>query len=318
MKIEIIRGLAAVVLSAAVISGPAIPQERKPPVKTPDPDDVTLGTLAVNLPVLVLDKHGQSVSGLQPDNFEVKEEGVPQTVRSVSTESDLPLALGVLMDCSNSVRPKLKFEQEAAMNFLDTVVRRRKDQALFVAFNTTVELLQDFTDDLEALRKAIYSTRASGSTSLYDAIYRVCEEKMHTGAARRALIAISDGEDNASEHTLDQAIDYAQRTETVVYCLGTANAGGFGVSGGVWDAPGNKELKKLADETGGKAYFPSRLIELERSFAEIGRELRSLYVVFYISTNQARDGKFREIDVKVRHASGTRTRAKRGYAAPRS
>ncbi len=293
-------------------------QQPKKETKSPEQENVRLGTLAVNLPVLVVDKHGQMVPGLQTGDFELKEDGTVQAIRSISTETELPLVLGVLLDASNSVRPKLKFEQEAAMNFLDTVVRRRKDKALFVAFNTTVELLQDFTDDLEGLRKAIYSTRASGSTALYDAVYRVCEEKMLGGSGRRALIVISDGEDNASEHKLEQAIDIAQRSETIVYALGTSNAGEFGVTGGILDTPGTKEMKRLAEETGGRAFFPTKIITLERNFAEIGRELRSLYVLFYISSNQNRDGKFRNIDLKVKNQAGARVRVKRGYTAPRA
>ncbi|MBI3951503.1 MAG: VWA domain-containing protein [Acidobacteria bacterium] len=281
-----------------------------------DPEQVRLGTIGVNLPVTVLDKKGRLVTDLTIDNFQVLEDGERQQLLSLSRENELPLNVGVLMDTSNSVRPKLKFEKDAAMNFLDTVVRRGQDLALFVTFSARVELLQDFTDNLEDLRDAIFSVKAGGPTTLYDAIYRVCEEKMPTAPGRRALITISDGEDTASHHTVEEAIEMAQKAEVGVYCIGTTNAGPFGVVRGVKDAPGNKELIRMAEETGGKAFFPSELLELDKIFADIGTELRGQYILFYVSSNQARDGKFRKIEVKIAGRDGLRVRVKRGFTAP--
>jgi Ca-activated chloride channel family protein len=278
---------------------------------------VRLGTIGVNLPITVFDKDGRLITELTKDDFEVTEDKVRQEIRSFSKENELPLSASLVMDISNSVRPKLKFEQEATMAFLDTIVRPRKDKALFVTFGSIVELHQDFTDDLEALKNAIYSVKSGGATALYDGIYRVLEEKMATASGRRAIIVISDGEDNSSEHTLEEVVDLAQRVEAVIYCIGTNNAGGFGVSGGVIDAPGNKELRKIADETGGRAFFPTKIIELERNFTEISKELRSQYVLFYVSSNQTRDGKFRDIDVKIPGRKGVEARTKRGYTAPK-
>jgi Ca-activated chloride channel family protein len=291
--------------------------QQRPQTTPRSQEDVRLGTIGVNLPITVFDKDGRLVTDLTKEDFEVKEDKVVQEIRSFSKENELPLTVSLLMDVSNSVRPKLKFEQEATMAFLDTIVRPRKDKALFVTFASVVELQQDFTDDLEALKTAIYAVKSGGATALYDAVYRSLEEKMTTAAGRRAVIVISDGEDNSSEHTLDEVVDLAQRVEAVIYCIGTNNAGGFGVSGGVHDAPGNKELRKIAEETGGRAYFPSKILELERNFTEISKELRSQYVLFYVSSNQTRDGVFREIDVKVPARKGLEARAKRGYTAPK-
>ena len=284
----------------------------------PSQEDVRLGTIGVNVPVTVLDKSGRLITDLTVENFDVREDGVPQRILLFSKENELPLSIGLLMDVSNSVRPKLKFEQEATMAFFDAIIRPGKDQALFVTFSTTVELLQDFTDDHEQLKQAVRSARPIGATALYDAIYRVCEEKMWTAPGRRALVVISDGEDNASDHTLEEVIDLAQRVETVIYTIGTTNVGGFGVTGGLTDAPGNKELRRMAEATGGKAFFPAKLLDLERTFTEISQELRSQYYLFYVSTNQARDGSFRKIEVKVVGRDNLRARTKRGYTAPKA
>jgi Ca-activated chloride channel family protein len=277
---------------------------------------VKLGSIGVNLPVSVADKKGRYITDLAVDNFEIKEDGQRQQITSLSRESELPLNLAVVMDTSNSVRAKLKFEKEAGMNFIDTVVRRGKDLALFVVFNSKVELLQDFTDNLEDLRDAIYGVKAGGPTALFDAVYRTCEEKMLTALSRRAIVLLSDGEDTASRHTLEEAIEIAQKAETVVYCIGTKNAGFFGVKGGMSGSEGDKELKRLAEETGGRAFFPTELIELEKTFADIEQELRSQYVLFYASSNQNRDGRFRKLDVNVIGRDGMRVRVKRGYTAP--
>ncbi len=293
---------------------PAVFSQTSPALQEP----VRLGTIGVNVPVTVFDKSGRLITDLTVENFDVREDGVPQRIILFSKENELPLSIGLIMDVSNSVRPKLKFEQEAMMAFFDALIRPGKDQALFVTFSTTVELLQDFTDDHELLKQAVRSARPIGATALYDAIYRVCEEKMGTAPGRRALVVISDGEDNASNHTLDEVIDLAQRTETVIYTVGTTNVGGFGVTGGITDAPGNKELRRIAEATGGKAFFPAKLLDLERAFTEISQELRSQYYLFYVSTNQTRDGNFRKIDVKVVGREGLRARTKRGYTAPKA
>lgn len=309
-RIDILVG--SLLFGMAAILAFSFPQRPAPQ----SPGQIRLGTIGVNLPVTVVDKKGRLVTDLTLENFEVYEDGELQFIRSLSREDDLPLNIGVLMDASNSVRPKLKFEKGAAMSFLDAVVRRGQDRALFVIFNSRVELLQDFTDNLEDLRDAIYSVKARGPTSLYDAIYRVCQEKMPSARGRRAIVTISDGEDTASQHTLDEAIEMAQKTEVIIYCIGTTNAGPFGVTRGIKGAPGNKELERLATETGGRAFFPTDLYELDKIFAEIGEELHNQYILFYISTNQERDGKFRKIKVKIVGRDGLHVRAKRGYKAP--
>jgi Ca-activated chloride channel family protein len=310
-----LKAVGGLIISLLVASAVIPAQNVQRPSQPPEREQIRLGSIGVNLPVTVLDKKGRLVTDLALDNFQLYEDGEEQKILSLSKENELPLNVGVLMDASNSVRPKLKFAKDASMNFFDTVIRRGKDLGLFVVFNSKVELLQDFTDNLEDLRDAIFSVKAGGPTALDDAIYRVCEEKLPTTAGRRAIIVISDGEDTASRHTLEEAIEMAQKTEAGIYCIGTTNAGPFGVYRGS-GAPGDKELVRLAEETGGKAFFPTELLELDKIFADIGSELRGQYVLFYVSSNQARDGKFRKLEVKIVGRDGLRIRVKRGFSAP--
>jgi len=282
----------------------------------PPQEEVRLGTIGVNVPVAVYDKNGRLVTDLTVEDFEVREDGVPQRILSFSKENELPLSVALVMDASNSVRPKLKFEKEALIAFLDGIIRPRKDRALLVTFGSVIELHQDFTDDVEELKAAIHAVKAGGATPLYDALYRVIEEKMTTAPGRRVLVLISDGEDTASEHTMEEVIELAQRTEVLIYSVGTMHAGGFGVTMGLTDAPGMKELRKLAEETGGKAFFPEKILDLERNFSDISTELRSQYYLFYVSSNQNRDGRFRKIEVRIPTRKDLRVRTRRGYKAP--
>ncbi|GBC77384.1 hypothetical protein HRbin08_00861 [bacterium HR08] len=288
------------------------------PQTVPSQEEVRLGTIGVNVPITVYDKDGRLVTDLTVEDFEVREDGVPQRILSFSKENELPLSVALVMDASNSVRPKLKFEKEATIAFLDGIVRPRKDRALLVTFGSVIELHQDFTDDVEDLKAAIRAVKAGGATPLYDALYRVIEEKMTMAPGRRVLILISDGEDTASERTLEDVIELAQRTEVVVYAIGTVHAGGFGVTMGMTDAPGMKELRRLAEETGGRAFFPSKILDLERNFSDISAELRSQYYLFYVSSNQNRDGRFRKIEVRILNRKDLRARTKRGYKAPQA
>ncbi len=282
----------------------------------PSQEEVRLGVIGVNVPVTVYDKKGRLVTDLAVEDFEVREDGVPQRILSFSKENELPLSVALVMDASNSVRPKLKFEKEAAIAFLDGIIRPRKDRALLVTFGSVIELHQDFTDDVEDLKAALHVVKAGGATPLYDALYRVIEEKMTTAPGRRVLVLVSDGEDTASERTVEEVIELAQRTEVIIYSVGTMHAGGFGVTMGLTDAPGMKELRRLAEETGGRAFFPEKILDLERNFSDISVELRSQYYLFYVSSNQNRDGRFRKIEVRIPTRKDLRVRTRRGYKAP--
>lgn len=276
-------------------------------------------TVNVRLPITVTDgKSNRFVVDLKQSAFEVYEDKVPQKIESFVAEADLPLDVAVLMDTSNSVKPKLKFEKDAAVSFLQTMLTSRKDRALFATFDSQVELHQDFTNRLDLLTRAIDKVKAQGETRMFDAIYQVCEEKMMSPASigrRHAMVIITDGEDTVSERDLKSAIEIAQRSETVVYVISTKAGGFFGVQAGTVDRKEDKEIKRLAEETGGRAFFTAEVIELERSFSAIARELRSQYQIAYAPTNDKYDGKFRQIEVRLPHHKDYKIRTKRGYNA---
>lgn len=266
----------------------------------------------VNVLFTVVDKKNRLVLNLTKDDLRVLEDDKPQDVRYFSRESDLPLRIGILIDTSNSIRDRLRFEQEAAIDFLSTTLRPRKDQAFVVGFDVEPQLLEDYTDDLEKLAKAIRSLRAGGGTGLYDAIYFSAREKMlffppPEPYLRRVMIVVGDGQDNQSEHTREEALAMAQRGEVTIFTISTNRSGAR--------QRGDKVLKRLAQETGGQAFFPFAASDLAGDFREISRELRSQYSLAYVSSNPAHDGTFRTITLLPRQKD-FRVRAKTGYFAP--
>jgi len=276
----------------------------------------------VRLPITVTDKKGQFVSGLTQNDFVILEDKVPQQIETFSDDLSLttPLYVAVLMDTSPSTAGKLKFQQESAMNFIQTVVKPRKDRVLFGTFDNEVSLLQDFTDKLDLLDKAVYGVKKMGTqTALYDAIWQFCDEKMRSVPGRRVLLLVTDGEDTYSRATIRDAIDIAQRTETTIFAISTK--AGFlgtvpGVEAGQVSDKKDRDLQTLAEETGGVAFFTGDMLSLERSFSKISKELRAQYLVTYNPTNKSYDGTFRKIDVKLNDGHGDlKVRTKRGYKA---
>ena len=275
----------------------------------------------VRLPITVTDKKGQLVTGLTQNDFLILEDKVPQQIDSFTSEenNNLPLYVGVLMDTSPSTAGKLKFEQESAMNFIQTVVRPRKDRVLFATFDDQVTLRQDFTDRLELLDRAVFAVKATGKqTALYDAIWQFCDEKMRSAQGRRSLVIITDGDDTYSRADINDAIDIAQRTETTIFAISTkAGLSGAvpGVEAGTVKDRGDKGLERLCEETGGAAFFTGDMLALERSFTKIARELRSQYLITYKPTNDRYDGSYRRVEVKLTGHDNLKLRAKRGYKA---
>ena len=302
-------------------------QKTKPsPSPTPVPEEqqgsVVIPIRRVRLPITVTDKKGQFVPGLTKEDFMVLEDKVPQQIETFSDDLSLtlPLYIAVLMDTSPSTAGKLKFQQESAMNFIQTVVKPRKDRVLFATFDDQINLLQDFTDKLDLLDKAVYSVKKMGTqTALYDAIWQFCDEKMRTVPGRRVLLVVSDGEDTYSRANIRDAIDIAQRTETTIFAISTK--AGFlatvpGVEAGQVADKKDRDLLSLAEETGGAAFFTGDMLSLERSFTRISKELRAQFLVTYNPTNKSYDGTFRKIDVKLTQGKGDlRVRTKRGYKA---
>jgi Ca-activated chloride channel homolog len=283
-----------------------------------DPGQIKEVTVNVRLPVTVIDKNNRFVVDLKQTDFEIAEDKTPQAIISFQPQSNLPLDLAVLMDTSNSVKPKLKFEKEASYSFLETMLGSRQDRALFATFDSQVELHQDFTDRLDLLTQAIDKVKAQGGTRMYDAIYGICEEKMMASTSlgrRRAMVVITDGKDTESERELKEVIDIAQRSETPVYVISTESGGIFSVQAGLVDRKEDKDLKRLAEETGGRAFFTADMNELKERLAGIARELRSQYLIAYEPTNGNYDGKFRQVEVKLPKHKDLRIRTKKGYMA---
>lgn len=275
----------------------------------------------VRVPITVLDKKKEPVIGLTANDFLILEDKQPQQIVSFTNESHKqPLYVGVLMDTSSSTAGKLRFEKEAALNFIHTVARLRKDQVAFVTFDDNVKLLQDFTTRLDLLDRAVNGVKKPGEhTALYDAVWQICDEKMRSIPGRRALVVITDGDDTYSRATLRDAIDIAQRTETVIFAISTK--AGFsgsvpGVEAGQVADRGDRDLEKLCEETGGRAFFTGDILALERSFTRVARELRSQYIVTYKPTNSRYDGSSRRIEVKLaNNGKGMKVTAKTGYTA---
>jgi len=283
-----------------------------PPAGTPSVDDIKVRVDLVNVLMTVTNKRNRLESGLGKEDFRVLEDNQPQAIRYFSRETDLPLRIGVLVDTSASIRDRLHFEQEAAVEFLVTTLRPGKDLAFVEAFDVKPQMVQDYTDDLEKLSRAIRGLLAGGVTTLFDAIYFSCREKMLVFPPpepylRRVMVVISDGEDNQSDHTREEALAMAQHAEVTIYAVSTGAPG--------LPQHGDKVLKRLAEQTGGKAFFPFKDSETEADFREIARELRSQYSLAYVSTNHNHDGAFRSITIEPLQ-KGLQVRAKPGYFAP--
>jgi Ca-activated chloride channel family protein len=302
--VSIFAAFLLIAAAAVLAQEPAKPGSAKPPASADD--QIRVRTLEVRLPVSVKDKK-VFVGGLRKDNFEIYEDGKRQHIRAFTAPSQLPLQIAVLMDTSNSVKLKLPFEKDAAEDFVSTVTTyRRKDQVLFATFDSAVELHQDFTDELEKLVRAIRKVKAGGYTKLYDAVYRVIEEKMaglQGSDARRIIVVLSDGTDTASERSLREAIEMAQRHDVTVFGISTKNFSG--ITAGTVETEDDKELRQLCEQTGGQLFLPSQKIELFRAFTQVAQDLRQEYVLYYEPQDQTKNGKKRDIRVKlVRGAKG--------------
>ena len=268
----------------------------------------------VNVVFTVTDKHGKFINDLGQSDFQVLDDAKPpKQVVSFSHQTNLPLRVGLLVDASNSIRDRFKFEQEAAIEFLNQIVRPKSDMAFVVGFDTTAELTADFTDDTEKLSHGIHMLRPGGGTALYDAIYYACRDKLlkapQSGPVRRAIVLLSDGDDNQSRVTREEAIEMAQRAEVVLYAIST-NASGY-------KERGDKILERMAEATGGRAFFPFKVDDVSNSFAEIQDELRSQYDIAYKPAGLSIDGRYHSIEILALNHKNLKVRSRKGYFAPK-
>jgi VWFA-related protein len=265
----------------------------------------------VSVVFTVMDKHNHYVKTLTRGDFKVLDDQRPvEEIRSFRRETDLPLQVGLLIDASNSIRDRFKFEQESAIEFLNEIVRPRYDKAFVVGFDVAPELTQDFTDSTELLAKGVRSLRPGGGTAMYDALYYACRDKLmkapQTSSVRRAIILVSDGDDNESHVTREEAIEMALRANVIVYTISTNFPGG---------GNGDKVLERIADATGGRAFEPFQLQQVADAFAQIQDDLRSQYELSYRPQNFAHDGRYRSIEISALH-KGLKVRSRNGYYAP--
>jgi Ca-activated chloride channel family protein len=307
--------------SATQQSQPVSPATNTPPAddgSSNSADDQGLTTLRtttneVNVVFIVTDKRGHRVTDLKKNDFTIADDNKPPAeIRSFSAETNLPLQVGLLIDASNSVRDRFKFEQESAIEFLNQTIHPSKDRAFVVGFDVTPEVTQDFTDNTESLAHGVHELRPGGGTALYDALYFACRDKLlkapKSTPVRRAIILLSDGDDNQSHVTREEAIEMAQRAEAIVYTISTNVSGTKGA--------GDKVLERIADATGGRAFFPFQIRDVSNDFAEIADELRSQYAVSYKPADFKTDGHYRTIEIVANDRKNFRVRARRGYYAP--
>ena len=284
------------------------------------PGQIRVQVNLVNLFATVRDKHKAIVTGLKQDDFQVYEDGQLQEITNFSAESNLPITLGILIDTSGSEYYMLSGEKEAGSRFLGRVLRKG-DLAMIMTFDTDVDLLADFTDDRGLLDRAInraqinvpvggvivqgpLPTSGSGGTNFYDAVYLAAHDKLSSEAGRKAIVVLTDAEDTGSKLSLQDAIEAAQRTDTVVHILLVAADGGD-----------QSVAKRLTDETGGRMIVVRSEKNLEQAFDQISEELRSQYTVGYSPSNKKHDGSYRKIKMEMKDKDYS-VLTRRGYYAP--
>jgi Ca-activated chloride channel homolog len=305
----------------ASVPAPAAGEQKSGDTKQADPNDADQEAVAtiktqvreVNVIFTVTDKHGRFKKDLKQEDLQILDDGkAPEQIRDFRSETDLPLRVGLLVDASNSIRDRFKFEQEAATEFLNSIVRPKQDLAFVIGFDSTPEVTQDFTSDTEKLSNGIRMLRPGGGTALFDAVYYACRDKLmkqkDKSTVRRAIILVSDGEDNQSHATLSEAIEMAQRAEVIVYTISTSTSN--------TEDRGDKYLRKLAENTGGRAFTPFKIQDVSDAFRDIQDELRSQYAVAYKPADFRADGHFRPIQITAENNKKLFIRARRGYYAP--
>jgi Ca-activated chloride channel family protein len=285
-----------------------------PGIDSTDPAVITIQKRVneVNVLFIAMDKHGKFVRNLDKNDFSfLDDHKPPQEIVNFKQQTDLPLQMGLLVDTSGSIHARFQFEQDAAVGFLQHTIRPHYDHAFIMGFNGHNKIVQDFTDDVSLLSAGVQKLQAGGGTALFQAIYAACKERLLKDDSdrpmRRALIVVSDGEDNQSDVSKQQAIEMAQRAQVIIYTISTDDSGLI--------LRGDKILQQLADSTGGRAFFPFKMKDIKSSFAAIEDELRSQYVVSYHPANFDADGRYRSIEI-TSLKKDLQVRARKGYFAP--
>jgi len=318
---------ALVVCTAAALLALAVPAPPQEPSSQAQAPVIKSQVNLVNVFATVRDKKKHIMSNLKKEDFQIFENDQEQKVAFFSNERALPITLGLLIDTSRSEENRLPIEQEAASGFLKQVLRKG-DEAMVISFGADVDLLSDFTDDKAQLDRAIRGARINApnvslanagplppesrtrglvGTAFYDAVWVACTEKLATEAGRKALVIITDADDQGSKVQLKEAIEVAERTDAVIHIL-LVHDPGYGTRPDV--------ARKMADETGGRVIDVGSMKHIQEAFDQIAEELRDQYTLSYYPTNPARDGKFRKIKVETTDKE-LKVLARRGYYAPK-
>jgi VWFA-related protein len=311
-------------LSTILVAGLALAQ---PPQETPT---IKVEVNVVNIMCSVRDNRNALVPNLGKDDFQISEEGKPQDIRYFERETDLPLTLGLLVDVSGSQRNLIPTEKRAAEAFFGSVLRK-KDMAFLISFGSEAELLQDYTSSVVLLRDGLDQLKLSApppnpmpspvptvykprGTILFDAVYLAAHDQLRSQVGRKAIVIITDGVDQGSRLKLSDAIEAAQKADAIIYSIYYADPGAYGGGWGFY-TPGSGDLRRMSEETGGRMFEVGRKNTLEDIFRQIQEEMRSQYAIGYVSSNPARDGAYRRVDVRTRQ-KGYKVQARKGYYAP--
>jgi VWFA-related protein len=308
---------------AQPLASPQAPQEANPQAA------IVRSVNLVEVLFSVVNKRQKLVTDLNREDFKVFDDGVEQEISAFSQPTDLPLRIGMVLDTSNSIRERLKFEQDAAIEFLFNALRRGKDQAFLMTFDDGPQIIRDFTGDTGDLRDTILKQRAGGGTSLYDAVYAAGDHLLNKSPlppglnpdVRRVLVVISDGDDNSSNRSRGESIEMAQRAGVIVYAISTSTDWisaedeknpSKRINRKYEKGEGDRVLDQLAGETGGRAFFPYKVDDLGQSFLDIGDELRHQYALSYSPAGRTADGKYHTIRIRT-DRKDVILRARKGY-----
>jgi VWFA-related protein len=326
----------ALFLLAGALAAQQTPPLPPPDASAPPPagqraagETIRIPVNLVNIIATVVTRREKLVTDLERSEFKVSEDGQQQKIEFFARETDLPLRIGLLLDTSNSIRERLEFEKDAAIEFLHNTLRRKKDQAFLMIFDNEPAVVQNYTDDAGALTEAVQHQRAGGGTALYDAIIQASDKLADApqpadhSTVRRVIVVITDGDDNLSTAARGAAFEAAERAGTAIYCISSSTE--WVAREQVTDPnkrvqrkylkdEADRVLEEFASQTGGRAFFPYSVDDLGQSFQDIGEELRNQYSLAYIPPNRPPDGTFRKIQVEVSR-KGLVVRARKGYYA---
>src|ERR1700694_2465072 len=332
MNKRALRTAIPIVLFAAAAAWAQQAPPAAPPQTPPQAD--RQGTIVRNVNLVdilfsVVTKREKLVTDLNKEDFKVFDDGVQQEITAFSQPTDLPLRIGMVLDTSNSIRDRLKFEQDAAIDFLFNALRRGKDQAFLMTFDDGPQIIKDFSGDSGELRDTILKQRAGGGTALYDAVYAASNHLLNNSPlppgpnsdVRRVLVVISDGDDNSSNRSRGESVEMSQRAGVIICSISTSTEWVSAedeknpnkrISRKYEKNEGDKVLEQLAGETGGRAFFPYKVDDLGQSFLDIGDELRHQYALAYSPAGRAPDGKYHTIRIQTDRKDVV-VRARKGY-----